>query len=197
MASGPITSWQIEGENVEALTGFIFLGSKITMDGDCSHEIKRHLLLVRKAMTDPESVFKSRDIILLTKVCTVKAMVFSSSHVQMWVLDHKEGWELKNWYFQIVVLEKTLENPLDCKEIKPVHPEGNQSWIFIGRSDTEVPILWPPGANSQLVGKDPDVGKVMSLLFNMLCRLVITFLPRSKCLLICCHHPQWFWNPRK
>ena len=83
MASGPITSWQIDGEKVEVVTDFIFLGSKITMDGDCSHEIKRHLLLVRKAMTDPESVFKSRDVILLTKVCTVKAMVFSSSHVQM------------------------------------------------------------------------------------------------------------------
>ena len=83
MASGPISSSQIDGEKVETLVDFIFLGSKITMDGDCSHEIKRHLLLVRKAMTDPESVFKSRDIILLTKVCTVKAMVFSSSHVQM------------------------------------------------------------------------------------------------------------------
>ena len=81
MASGPISSSQIDGEKVEV--DFIFLGSKITMDGDCSHEIKRHLLLVRKAMTDPERVFKSRDIILLTKVCTVKAMVFSSSHVQM------------------------------------------------------------------------------------------------------------------
>ena len=81
MASGPISSSQIDGGKVEV--DFIFLGSKITMDGDCSHEIKRHLLLVRKAMTDPESVFKSRDVILLTKVCTVKAMVFSSSHVQM------------------------------------------------------------------------------------------------------------------
>ena len=80
-----------------------------------------------------QELLKSRDITLLTKVCTVKAMVFSSSHVQMWVLDHKEGWELKNWYFQIVVLEKTLENPLDCKEIKPVTPKGNQPWIFIGR----------------------------------------------------------------
>ena len=91
MASGPISSSQIDGEKVETLVDFIFLGSKITMDGDCSHEIKRHLLLVRKAMTDPESVFKSRDINLLTKVCTVKAMVFSSSHVQMRELDCKEG----------------------------------------------------------------------------------------------------------
>ena len=83
MASGPISSLQIDGEKVETLVDFIFLGSKITVDGDCGHEMKRHLLLVRKAMTDLESVFKSRDIILLTKVCTVNAMIFSSSHVQM------------------------------------------------------------------------------------------------------------------
>jgi len=86
---------------------------------------------------------------------------FSSSHVWMWELDHKEGWALKNWYFQTVVLEKTLESPLDCKEIKPVNPKGNQPWIFIGRTDTEVeaPIFWPLDAKSQLIGKDPEVGK--------------------------------------
>jgi len=85
---------------------------------------------------------------------------FSSSHVQMWELDHK-AWALKNWCFQTVVLEKTLESPLDCKEIKPVNPKGNQSWIFIGRTDAEAkaPILWPPDAKSWLTGKDPDTGK--------------------------------------
>ena len=86
---------------------------------------------------------------------------FSNSHVWMWELDHKEGWVLKNWCFQIVVLKKTLESPLDCKEIKPVHPKGNQSWIFVGKTDAkaEAPILWLPDAKSWLSGKDPDAGK--------------------------------------
>ena len=86
---------------------------------------------------------------------------FSCSHVQMWELDHKEGWALKSWCFQTVVLKKTLESPLDCKEIKPVIPKGNQPWIFIGKTDAEpeAPMLWPPDANSQLIGKDPDAGK--------------------------------------
>ena len=86
---------------------------------------------------------------------------FSSSHVWMWELDYKESWALKNWYFWTVVLEKTLESPLDCKEIKPVNPKGNQSWVFIGRTDAEAetPILWPPDAKNWLIGKDPDDGK--------------------------------------
>ena len=86
---------------------------------------------------------------------------FSSSHVWMWELDHKEGWVQKNWCFWTVVLEKTLESPLVCKEIKPVNLKGNQSWIFIGRTDaeTEAPILWPPNAKSWLIRKVPDVGK--------------------------------------
>ena len=130
-ASGSIMPWQIDGETLETVTDFIFLGSKITADGDCSHEIKRRLLLVRKSMTNLDSILKSRDITLLTNVCIVKAMVFSSSHVWMWKLDYKESWPLKNWCFWIVVLEKTLESPLDCKEIQPVHPKGNQSWVFI------------------------------------------------------------------
>ena len=96
---------------------FIFLGSKITADGDCSREIKRRLLLGRKVMTNLDSILKSRDITLSTKVCLVKAMVFSSGHVWMWELDYKESWALKNWCFWTVVLEKTLESPLDCKEI--------------------------------------------------------------------------------
>ena len=115
----------------------IFLGSKITADGDCSHEIKRHLLLGRKVMTNLESVFKSRDITLPTKVCLVKAMVFSRSHVWMWELDYKESWALKNWCCWTVMLEKTLERPLYCKEIQPVNPKGNQSWIFLARTDAK------------------------------------------------------------
>ena len=84
---------------------------------------------------------------------------FSSSHMWMWELDHKEGWALKSWCFQTVVLEKTLENPLDSKEIKSVNPKGNQPWIFIGRTDAEVPILWPSDAKRWLIGKDSDAGK--------------------------------------
>ena len=116
MASGPITSWQIEGGKVEAVTSFIFLCSKITADSDCSHEIRRRLLLGRKAMTNLDSISKSRDITLPTKVHMVTAMVFP---VQMWKLDHKDNWVPKGGYFWIEVTEKTLESPLDSKEIKP------------------------------------------------------------------------------
>ena len=146
---------------METVTDLILGGSKITADGDCSHEIKRCLLLGRKVMTNLDSILKSRDITLPTKVCLVKTMVFSSSHVWMWELDYKEGWAPKNWCFWTVVLEKILESPLDCKEIHPVHPKGNQSWIFIGRTDAEVetPILWPPHAKNWLIWKDPDAGK--------------------------------------
>ena len=127
MASGPITSWQIDGETMETGREYILGGSKITADGDYSHEIKRHLLLGRKAMTNLNSILNSRDITLPTKVCTVKAMVFTvvmygcdiHDYIQPW---HREIWEPKNWHFWTVVLEKTLESPLDCKEIQPVHP---------------------------------------------------------------------------
>ena len=129
-----------------------FFGSKITADGVCSHEIKRRLLLRRKAMTNLDSILKSRDITLPTKVRLVKTTGFSSSHVWMWKLDYKKSWVLKNWCFWTVVL-KTLESPLNCKEIKPVHPKGNQSWIFIGRANAkaEIPILWPPDAKNWLI----------------------------------------------
>ena len=159
MASSPITSWQIDWETVETVRDFILGGSKITADGDCSHEIKRPLLLGRKIMTNLDSILKSRDITLPPKVCLVKAMVFP--RLWMWKLDYKESWVQKNWCFWTVVLEKTLESPLDCKEIQLVHPKGDQSWTFIGRTDVEAetPILWPPDAKSKLIWKDPDVGK--------------------------------------
>ena len=106
-------------------------------------------------------VLKSRDITLPAKVHLVKDMFFSSSHVWMWELDYKESWVPKNWCFWTVVWEKTLERSLDCKEIQAVHPKGNQSWIFTGRTDAEAetPVLWPPDAKSWLIGKDSDVRK--------------------------------------
>ena len=111
-------------------------------------------------MTNLDNIFKSRDITLLTKVCLVKAMVFP---VVMYgcELDCEENWAPKNWCFWTVVLEKTLESPLDCKEIQPVHPKGDQSWVFIGRIDAkaETPILWPPHVKSWLIGKDPEAGR--------------------------------------
>ena len=115
--------------------------------------------LERKAMTNRDSILKSRDISLLIKVHIVKTMVFSSSHVWMWELDYKEGWAPKNWCLRIVGLKMTLESLLDNKEIKSVRPKGNQPWIFIGRTAAEAPILWPPDMKSQFTGKDPDVGK--------------------------------------
>ena len=146
---------------METVTDFILGGSKITADGDCSHEINRCLLLGGIAVTNLDSILKSRDITLPTKVHLVKAIFFSSSHVWMWELNHKESWALKNGCFWPVVLKKTLESFLDYKEIQPVHPKGNQSWIFIGRTDAEAgaPILWPPDVKNRLTGKDPDAGK--------------------------------------
>ena len=139
----------------------LFLGgSKITADGDCSHEIQRRLQLGRKATTNLDSVLKSRDMTLPPKVCLVKAMVFP---VVMYgcELDCEESWAPKNWCFWTEVLEKTLESPLDCKEIQPVHLKENQSRIFIGGTDTEAetPILWSPDVKNWLTGKDPNGGK--------------------------------------
>ena len=159
MASGPITSWETDGETVETMADFILGGSKITADGDCSHEIKRCLLFGRKVMTNLDSILKSRDIV--HKGPSNQGYGFSSDHVWMWELDSKESWALKNWCFWNVVLEKTLESPLDCKEIQPVQPKGDQSWVFTGRTDVEdeTPVLWPPDAKSQLFSKDPDAGE--------------------------------------
>ena len=113
----------------------------------------------KKSYEKPRQLIKKQRHHFADKGSYNQAMVFAV--VMMWELDHEEGWAMKNWCFQIVVLEKTLEGPLDCKEIKPVHPKGNQSWIFIGRTDAEAeaPILWLPGVKNQLIGKDPDAGK--------------------------------------
>ena len=140
---------------------FFSLSSKITADGDCSHETERCFLLGRKAMANLDSILKSRDISLLTKGPYSQSYSFSSSHAWMWELEYKESWEPKNWCFWTVMLKKTLESPLDRKEIKPVRPKGDQSWIFIGKTDAEAeaPILWSPDLKNWLLGKDPDAGK--------------------------------------
>ena len=111
-------------------------------------------------MKNLDSVLKSRETLCWQSLYN-QSHGFSSSHVYMWELDHKEDWALKNWCFWTVVLEKTLESPLDSKEIKPVHPKGNQSWIYFGRTnaEAEAPIIWPSDANSRLIGKDSDAGK--------------------------------------
>ena len=160
MASGPITSWQIDGETVETVSDFILLGSKISADGDCSHEIKRRLLLGRKVMTNLHSILKSIDN-FAKKGPSSQGYSFSSGHVWMWELEWKESWAPKNWCFWTVVLEKTLESPLDCKEIQPVHRKGDKPWVFIERTgaEAETPILWPPDVKSWLTGKDPDAGR--------------------------------------
>ena len=149
MASGHIISWEIDGETVETVSDFIFLGSKTTADADCSHEIKRCLLLGRKVMTNLDSILKSRDTTLPTKFHLVKAMVFPvvMYGCESWTVKKAEcrridAFELWCW--------RRLESSLDCKEIQPVHSKGDQSWVFIGRTDAkaETPVLWPPHAKS-------------------------------------------------
>ena len=144
---------------IETVVDFIFSEYKITADSDYSHEIRRHLLLGRKAVTNLDSVLKSRHT-LPNKGPYSETYGFSSQ-VRMWELDHKEGWVPKNWCFQLVALEKTLESPPDSREIKAVNPKGNQPWMFTERTDAEpeAPILWSPDAKSQLFGKDLDAGK--------------------------------------
>ena len=166
MASGPITSWQIDEETMETVTDFILLGSKITVDGNCSHEIKRHFLLGRKVTTNLDSILKSRDIPSPTNGHLVKAMVFpvfmygceswtikkAAHRTEELVLSNCGGWRR--------LFEDSL-GQLERREIKPLHPKGNQSWILIGRTDAEAetPKLWRPYAKSWLNGKDSDAGK--------------------------------------
>ena len=141
---------------MKVLTDFLFLGSKITTNGDCSHEIRRHLLLARKAMTNLDSV-------LIT--LPTKAHIYSqgyglpTGHVWLWELDHKEGRVLKNWCLQIVVLEKTPESSLDSTEIKPVNLKGDQPWILFGRTDAETPLSWSSDVNRWLIAEIPDADK--------------------------------------
>ena len=148
-------SWQIDGETVETVTDFILGGFKIIADGDCSHEIKRCMFLGRKVMINLDSILKSRDITLPTKVHLVKAMVFSV------VTYGHESWTIKKAERQRIDAFELWcwRRLLDCKEIQPVHPKGNQSSICFGRTDVEASILRPPDVKSWLIRKDPDAGK--------------------------------------
>ena len=145
---------------METVTDFIFLGSKITADGDCNHEIRRCLSLEESYVKFRQHIKKQRHY-FANKGPSSQSYGFPSSHVWLWELDHKGSWATKNGCFWTVVLERTLESPLDYKESKPVNLKGNQSWIFIGRTDTEAetPLLWPPDVKNQLIWKDPDAEK--------------------------------------
>ena len=143
-----------------AVSDFIFLGFKITVHSDCRHKIKKMLALGRKTDKLGQCIKKQRHH-FVNKGLHSQSYGFSSSHVQMWELDHKEGWVPKNLCFWTVVLEKTCESPLDWKEMTSVNPKGNQPWKFIGRTDaeTEALKLWPPDLKNRLTAKSPDVGK--------------------------------------
>ena len=156
MTPSLITSRQINGEKMESDT-FYFLGLQ-NHCSDCSHEIKT-LASWKESYNKSRQCIKKQRHHFADQGPYSQSYGFSSSHVLMWELDHKEAWKLKNWCFQTVVLEKALDSPSDSKEIKLVNPKGNQPWIFIGRTEVEAPILWPPDTKNWFIGKDPDAGK--------------------------------------
>ena len=169
MASGPITSWQIDGETMETGREYILGGSKITADGDYSHEIKRHLLLGRKAMTNLNSILNSRDITLPTKVCIVKAMVFPvvMYGCESWTIERSENQRIDT--FELWYWRRLMRVPWTAmRSNHSIHPKGDQSWVFIGRTDAgaETPIVWPPDVKNWLTGKDPDAGKYLRWMEN-------------------------------
>ena len=151
-----VDRWENSGNSVR----LYFWGSKITADSDCSHEIKT-ITPWKESYDQPWQHIKKQRHYFVHKGPSSQGYGFSSGHVWMWELDYKESWALKNWCFLTVVLEKTLELPLDCKEIQPVHSKADQPWVIIVRTDTEAetPILWPPDAKSWLIWKDPDARK--------------------------------------
>ena len=161
MASGPITSWEIDGETVETVSDFIFGGSKITADGDCSHEIKRWLLLGRKVMTNLDSIWKSRDITMPTKIRLVKAMVFPvvMYGCESWMVKKAECRKIDA--FELWCWRRLLRVPWTARRSNQSILKEISSWVLTGRNDAEAetPILWPPHAKSWLIGKDPDAGR--------------------------------------
>ena len=159
MASGPITSWEIDGETVETVSDFYFSG----LQNHCRWWVQtwneKMLAPWKKSYDQPRQHIKKQRHYFANKGPTSQGYVFSSSHAWMWELDYKEREVPKNWCFWTMLLEKILESPLDCKESQPVHPKGNQSWIFIRMTGAEAWIVWPPDAKNRLIGKDPDAGK--------------------------------------
>ena len=162
MASGPITSQQIDGKQWKQRQTLFGGGG---LQNHCRWWLQswnsKTITAWKKVITNLDSLLKSRNITLPTKVQLSQSYGFSSSHVWMWELDCEQSWTPKNWCFWTVVLKETLESPLDCKELQPVNPKGNQSWIFIGRTDgkAETPIFCPPDVKNWLIWKDPDAGK--------------------------------------
>ena len=161
MTSGPITSWQTASRWGNNGNSEIIYSSEL--QNHCRWWLQpwnsKTLAPWKKSYNQPRQYIKKQRHYLATKVRLVKAIVFPVVMYGCWELGHKEGWALTNWCFWTVVLEKTLKSPLDCKDIKPVNPKGNQYWIFIGRTDAEAPILWPPLAKSRFIRRDPDAGK--------------------------------------
>ena len=162
MASSPIISWQIDEETMETVTDFIWGRG---LQNHCRWWLRpwnqKTLAPWKKSYDWPRQHIKKQRHYFASKGPSSQSYGFSSSHKRMWELEHKKSWVPKNWSFWTVVLEKTLKSLLDCKEIKPVSPKGNQTWIFIGRTDAEAEtlILWSPDAKNWLIGKDPDAGK--------------------------------------
>ena len=160
MSSGPITSWELDGETMETVT-YYFWG----LQNHCRWWLqpwnRKTFAPWKKSYDKHRQHIKKQRHDFANKGPSSQGYGFSSSYVWMWELDHKWGWAPKNWCFQTVVLEKTLESALDCKKIQPDHPKGNQSWMFIGRTDAEAktPVLWPPDGKNWLIGKDPDAGQ--------------------------------------
>ena len=161
MASGPITSWKIDGEKWEEWQTLSSWAPQSLQKVTAAMKYKDACSLEEKLWQPRQHIWKQR-YYFFDKGPFIQSYYFSSSHIWMWELDHKESWASNNWCFWTMVLEMTLENPLDCKEIQPVHPKGNLSWIFIGRTsaEAEAPILWPPDVKSWLVRKDPDAWKI-------------------------------------
>ena len=161
MASGSITSWQIERERVKIVRNFFSWAPKITADGDCSHEIKRRFASWKESYDKPRQCAEKQRHHSVDKGPCSQGYGLPCGRVWLWELDHKEGRTTKNWCLQTVVLEKTPKSPLDCKEIKPVNLKGDQPWIFTGRTeaDAEAPVFWSSDVNRWHIGKVPDAGK--------------------------------------
>ena len=160
MASGRTTSWEIDGETVEAVSDLIFWAPESLQMVTAAMKLKDAYSLEGK-YDQPRQHIKKQRHYFANKGLSSQGYGFSSGHLWMWELDCEESWALKNWCFWTVVLEKTLESPLDCKEIQPIHSEGDQPWDFFGRNDAkaETPVIWPPHAKSWLIGKDSDAGR--------------------------------------